>query len=184
MFVIAFLDSSFLPLPVVNDILIVWLSWNAEAWYLWLFYATMATLGSVLGCLVIYFIGRKGGEVLLRERIKAGQLGRIHDWLEQNEFLAVAIPSFLPPPTPFKLFVLAAGGFQVRLRYFVMALLVGRGSRYFLLGFLGYYFGQQFMAYLSAHFIKVSLIAAGLILVGYLLVRVAGRRSAQGASAK
>lgn len=182
LFAVAFLDSSFLPLPVINDILVMWLSIQNKPW--WAFYSLMATLGSVLGCLVIYSIGRKGGELLLRKRIEAGQLKKIHDWLERNEFLAVVVPSLMPPPTPFKLFVLAAGGFQVRLRYFLTAIFVGRGLRYFALGGLGALFGQQALDYLRNNVLQVSLIAVGLILAGYVISRLASRNSGESAPAK
>lgn len=175
LFAIAFLDSSFLPLPVINDILVMWLSIQEPAW--WAFYAFMATLGSVLGCLVIYSIGRKGGELLLRKRIQGGQLEKIRTWMERNEFLAVVVPSLLPPPTPFKAFILAAGGFQVRLKYFLPAITVGRGLRYFLLGLLGAMFGQQAIDYLMANKVLLSLVAVALILAGYFLARWAHRNA-------
>ena len=96
-------------------------------------------------------------------------------WYERNEFLTVAVPALLPPPTPFKLFVLAAGVFQVRLRYFLAALTFGRGLRYFGWGFLGAYFGSQALAYLQHNFLQIAGIAIGLILIGYLLSRLAER---------
>lgn len=172
--VIAFLDSSFLPLPIINDILVITFSFKTPS--LWIFYGSMATIGSILGCLVIYYLGRKGGELALRKTAKHVRIDRIHSWMERNEFLAVAIPAVMPPPTPFKIFVMAAGVFQVRLRYFLSALAFGRGLRYLLWGFLGAYYGQQSLDYLRDNFLQISLFAVALILVGYVLARLAQRK--------
>ena len=170
---IAFIDSSIGTLPIVNDLLVIWLSVQAPS--RWAFYAGMATLGSVLGCLVVFYLGRKGGDLLLRKKVKPHQVERLRRWYERNEFLTVAVPALMPPPTPFKIFVLAAGVFQVRLRYFLAALIFGRGLRYFGWGFLGAYFGSQALTYLQHNFLQIAGIAIGLILVGYLLARLAER---------
>lgn len=170
---IAFIDSSFGTLPIVNDLLVIWLSVQDPS--RWAFYAGMATVGSVLGCLVVFYLGRKGGDLLLRKKAKPHQVERMRRWYERNEFLTVAVPALLPPPTPFKLFVLAAGVFQVRLRYFLAALTLGRGLRYFGWGFLGAYFGSQALSYLQHNFLQIAGVAVGLILIGYLLARLAER---------
>lgn len=175
--VIAFFDSSFGTLPVVNDALVIALSiQNPERMG---FYATMATVGSVLGCLTIFLLARKGGEVTLRRRASPEQIERIRRWYEKNEFLTVAIPAVTPPPTPFKIFVLAAGVFQVRLKYFVTAVAVGRGVRYFTWGFLAVHYGERAILFLRGNFLQVSGAAIVLILLGYLLMRVAERYRAR-----
>ena len=170
---IAFVDSSFGTLPIVNDLLVIWLSVQDPS--RWAFYAGMATVGSVLGCLVVFYLGRKGGDLLLRKKAKPQQVERMRRWYERNEFLTVAVPALMPPPTPFKLFVLAAGVFQVRLRYFLTALSLGRGVRYFTCGFLGAKFGDDAKTFLENNLLQVIGIAVALILAGYLLVRLAER---------
>ena len=129
LFLIAFLDSSFLSLPEINDILvIVMVIENKE---LMLYYASMATLGSVVGCLLLYGIGSRGGQPLLRKRFGGPRLERAMELSRKYGVLAVAIPAILPPPAPFKVFVLLAGVSRVPLLQFVLAVTFGRGIRYF-----------------------------------------------------
>lgn len=174
---IAFFDSSFGTLPILNDLLVIWLSMeNPEKMA---FYAGMASVGSILGCLTIFFLARKGGEVVLRKKASPQQMERMRRWYERNEFLTVAIPAVMPPPTPFKAFVLAAGVFQVRLRYFLAALVLGRGLRYFLWGFLAVQFGEKAVQVLRNNYLQVSAAAVVLILVGYLLLRLGERYRAR-----
>ena len=133
LFAAAFLDASFLSLPVINDILVIRLSIQNPA--AMPFYAAMATLGSLAGCVVLYYLAKKGGEVMFRKKV-GPRAERIRAWVERNAFLSIAVPSILPPPMPFKAFVLAAGVFQMPMRIFVVALVVGRGLRYFAEGIL------------------------------------------------
>lgn len=183
LFAVSFIDSSFLSLPGLNEFLVVSFSVGGSA--AWAFYvATMVTLGSTAGCVVIYSIGRKGGEFLLRKRIEEGKLKTLHDWIKQNEFVAVLVSSFLPPPTPFKLFVLAAGGFRVRFKYFLTAILLGRSLRFYALAFVGAYFGRGVIDYVKVHPVQVSLIAVTLVLVVYGLFRLAVQRPNPSASAE
>lgn len=179
--VIAFVDSSFGTLPILNDLLVIWFSIQNP--HKMVFYAAMATLGSILGCLTIFYVARKGGEVVLRKKASPERIERIRRWYEKNEFLTVAIPAVLPPPTPFKIFILAAGAFQVRLRYFLTALALGRGLRYFLWGFLAVRYGERAVVFLRTNYLQVSAAAIGVILLGYLLTRIAGRlRARRGAA--
>ena len=171
--VIAFIDSSFGTLPVINDALVIALSLANPSRMV--FYASMATLGSILGCLTIFYIARKGGEAVLRRKASPEQIERIRRWYERNEFLTVAIPALMPPPTPFKIFVLAAGAFQVRLKYFLAALVVGRGLRYFLWGFLAVYYGERTVTFLRSNYLQVSGVAIGVVLLGFLIMRVLER---------
>ncbi|MFQ5662597.1 MAG: YqaA family protein [Terriglobia bacterium] len=174
---IAFFDSSFGTLPILNDLLVIWFSiQNPNAM---LFYVTMASVGSILGSLTIFYLARKGGEVVLRKKASPEQIERIRRWYEKNEFLTVAIPALLPPPTPFKVFVLAAGVFQMRLRYFLTALALGRGLRYFTWGFLAVRYGKRAEVFLRTHFLEVSGAAIALMLLAYLLMRMAERYRAR-----
>src|SRR5258708_39286688 len=110
LFLISFLDSSVRTFPVINDLLLIELSIQHPARMA--LYAFMAALGSVLGCVLLYFIARKGGEALFHQ--KAGKHAHaIRHWVEQNGFVGMLIAALLPPPTPFKIFVFAAGVFYV-----------------------------------------------------------------------
>ena len=104
---IGFLDSSFLSLPEVNDLLVIFMVTQHK--HLLLYYSLMATIGSVLGCLALYFVARKGGEAFLRKRFKASHVERGLNLLQKYGLLVVIVPALLPPPAPFKIFVLLAG---------------------------------------------------------------------------
>ena len=107
LFAIAFLDSSFVSLPQINDILVVLMVTQNKAWMP--YYALMATLGSIAGCYVIYYLAEKGGEAFLRKRLRPGHIERALGLYKRHGLLALMIPALLPPPAPFKLFVLLAG---------------------------------------------------------------------------
>ena len=172
LFAVAFLDSSVLSLPIINDLLVIHLSVQRPAWMP--YYALMATAGSLAGCLFVYFLARKGGEVMFRKR--AGRRAeRIRGWIHRNAFLTVAVPALLPPPMPFKLFVIAAGVFQVPLRMFALALIAARGFRYFAEGVLAVRFGEQAGHYLLEHKLLFAGAIAGLLGLSYLVTRLAFR---------
>ena len=106
-FLVAFLDASFLSLPEINDLLIVWTVTRHKP--LMVYYATMATLGSVTGCLILYYLGWRGGEALLRKRFQGPRIERAMRLSQRYGALAIVVPALLPPPAPFKVFVLFAG---------------------------------------------------------------------------
>ena len=171
-FLAAFLDSSFISLPLINDLLVIELSVLRPARMP--LYAGGATLGSLAGCLVLFFLARKGGEVYFH-RHAGGRAARIRAWLGRNEFLAVAVPAILPPPMPFKLFVLGAGVFQGGVRPFSLAVIVGRGFRYFALGLLAVRFGKEAQRAMVEHKVEFALAALAFVLLSYLVTRTALR---------
>jgi membrane protein YqaA with SNARE-associated domain len=182
LFLIAFLDSSFLSLPQANDILVVWMVLRHKERML--YYATMATLGSVAGCLVIYALARKGGEALLRRRVSGPQVDRALSAFRKYGLLAIIVPALLPPPAPFKLFVLSAGVAGMPLGTFTLAVAIGRGARYFLAGILTVWYGDAALDYLRAHGATVSAVLVAVVVMGgvayYALVQ-RRRRGAAGA---
>ena len=108
-------------------------------------YALMAATGSTLGCVLLYFIARKGGEALFHSRTgKHG--GAIRHWVERNGFGGMLAAALLPPPTPFKFFVFAAGVFKMPLASFISAIAVARLFRYFGVGYLAVRFGDGALA--------------------------------------
>ena len=162
LFIIAFLDSSFLSFPEVCDLLIVLLTVQHKERML--FYALMCTLGSVAGCFALYSVGLRGGEAFLKKRFKARNIERAMAVFRRYGLLAVVVPSLLPPPMPFKIFVLAAGVARVGRVEFLTAVLIGRGIRYFGEGLLALWYGEQAVNYLRDNTRLVGLILAAIIL--------------------
>ena len=167
LFAVAALDSSFISLPQINDLLVVLMVTQNKA--LMLYYAAMATLGSVVGCYVIYYLAGKGGEAFLRRRTRAGALERTLALYRRHGLLALMVPALLPPPAPFKLFVLGAGLAGVRPLPFVTAIAVARGARYVALGVLAIYFGDAALELMRTRGREVALWLVAAILLGALL---------------
>ena len=139
----------------------------------------MATAGSVAGCLAIYYIAEKGGEAFLRKRLKAGHVDRALALYRRHGVLALMVPALLPPPAPFKLFVLAAGVADVRPWQFVWAIAVARGARYLALGILAIYYGEAALELMRTHGRVVALWLVAFILVAAALWWLRARRQAR-----
>jgi membrane protein YqaA with SNARE-associated domain len=163
-FTVAFLDSSFVSLPEINDILVVLMVTQHKA--AMPYYAAMATAGSIAGCYVIYLIALKGGEAVLRRRMRSGSLERTLAMYRRHGLMALMVPALLPPPAPFKLFVLAAGLAEVRPRQFVMAIAIARGIRYLALGVLAIYYGDAALELMRTHGRNVAIGLALLVVIG------------------
>lgn len=170
LFLIAFLDSSVLSFPVINDLLLIDLTIQNPARMP--FYAAMATLGSVAGCLFLYYLARKGGEAMFHKH--AGPRARhIHAWINRNGFLSILVTALLPPPTPFKVFVVAAGALEMPVRTFVLGLLAARALRFFGEGFLAIRYGNQAIPFVLTHKLEVAGIVLAAVAGLYLLSRIA-----------
>jgi membrane protein YqaA with SNARE-associated domain len=147
-FAIAFADSALLGMPVDA----------AVAFYVYqdhrrlLFYVAMASLGSALGSIPLYIIGYVGGEKVLRKRISEERFLRIHQSFEKHEFWALMFPGMLPPPMPFKIFVLGAAVFEMRFRDFLAAIFAGRFVRFLVLSLLTLWFGPQIVELIGTVF--------------------------------
>ncbi len=148
LFVVAFLDSSFLSFPEINDLLVVTASIGGTgmAWIA----ISMATLGSLAGCIVLWWLGRRGGEALLVRRFGQERADRARAAFQRWDILAIAIPAVLPPPMPFKIFVLAAGVFAFPLRRFALTVFFSRGLRYIGWSMLGAVYGERALGLLRA----------------------------------
>jgi membrane protein YqaA with SNARE-associated domain len=168
LFVVAFLDSSFVPFPSFNDLLLIALSIKSPARMP--YYASMVTLGSIAGCLLLFAIARKGGEMAFGSRAGPRAVG-VQRWIRRNGFLSVVVAALLPPPAPFKLFVFAAGALGMPLRTFVLSLLMARCLRFFGEGYLAMRYGAEAYEYLVAHKL---IVAMGLIVLATVLY-LAGR---------
>jgi membrane protein YqaA with SNARE-associated domain len=167
LFVATFLDSSVITLPFIADALVIRLSAQSPARMP--YYCAMAALGSLAGCIWIYLLAKKGGEAYFHRHRGSH---KVKGWVQNHAFLSVFIPGILPPPFPFKVFVLAEGVFQVPLKTFVLALLLGRGLRYFIEGTLAVRYGDAVLLFLIAHKIGFVVSVAGIMVLLYLITRL------------
>jgi membrane protein YqaA with SNARE-associated domain len=164
LFIVAILDSSFLTVPEINDILVVILVTRHPARLP--LYAAAATTGSIVGSLVLFSIGRKGGEALLRNRLDTARSKRALAAIQRWGVMAVIIPSLLPPPMPFKMFVLLSGVTRMPTPRFITAVAIGRGTRYFGEAFLALRYGDQTLAFIHEHSRTVGLVLAVVVAAG------------------
>jgi len=173
LFVIALLDSSVLSFPQVADALV--LGQSARHPHYLLYYAGMATLGSLLGCFVVYAAGRKAGEVFLRRRFKAAHVDRGFALYRRYGMLVVLVPALLPPPAPFKIFVLLSGAAGLRPLAFGLALAIGRGMRYVVQAWLAATYGERAGELLTRHGGEAVAVLAAVTLIAVLLYLVRRR---------
>jgi membrane protein YqaA with SNARE-associated domain len=167
LFVLALLDSTFVPLPSSADALMLVLSTKNPSWML--LYAFMATAGSALGCLILYLISRRAGARALN-RFSEAKRNRVKNWIERYDMFAVLAATWMPPPFPFKVFVVSAGVFRFSLLRFMLAIIVGRGFRFLLEGYFAVRYGAQAKEILAKYY---PWIALGLIIaiVIFLLLK-------------
>ena len=172
LFLVSFLDSSFLPLPGITDVLFVVTVTRHPAAMLW--YVAMTVAGSVVGCIALHYLGRKGGDSLVRKRFTGEKIERAMAALQRNGVMAVLVPCLLPPPAPFKIFILLAGVAGISVARLATAIAIGRGIRYLALGFLAVQYGERAMSYMRDNGTAASLVVVGVLAVGfgaYLLLR-------------
>src|SRR5579864_1048070 len=129
-------------------------------------YALMAASGSVLGCVLLYFLARMGGEAYFHRKAGA-RAHAIRHWVERNGFGGMLIAALLPPPTPFKIFVFAAGVFEMPVLSFVAAIALARLVRYFAVGYLAVRYGSGALQFLGQHKLEVGVAAVILVAVSY-----------------
>jgi membrane protein YqaA with SNARE-associated domain len=140
----------------------------------WLYYAAMTTLGSIAGCFALFSLARRGGEAFLRRRFSERHVERGLAWFKKYGLLAVVVPSILPPPTPFKIFVLLAGVANVRRTTFLIAVALGRGFRYGSEGLLAYLYGEDATRFIKENLSTISIwlaVTIAVLGVGFLLWR-------------
>jgi len=169
LFLISFLDSSVLTFPVINDLLLIELCIQHPLRMP--LYAAMAGLGSLLGCLLLYFIAKRGEEAFFHKR--AGRHAHaIRHWVEKNGFGGMLLAALLPPPTPFKVFVFAAGVFEVPLVSFATAITLARAIRYFGIGYLAIRSGKDALPFLAHHKLEVAIAVILFVLASYAASRL------------
>jgi membrane protein YqaA with SNARE-associated domain len=176
----ALLDSSSIPIPM--DLLIAGWIWNDKS-HFWL-YCLLAAAGSAIGGLVPYGIGRAGGELFLLKRVNRARYEMLRDRFERQEFLAVMIPSMLPPPTPWKIFVFAAGVFEMKVLPYMFAVFCGRMVRWLILSLLVVELGPGAVGMVAHHALTVFLVVGGLALIAlawwWFRMRSKGVRGTEG----
>jgi membrane protein YqaA with SNARE-associated domain len=160
---IAVLDSSSIPVPM-DAILAVYV-WNDKP-HFWV-YCLMAAAGSAIGGLLPYGLGRAGGELFLLKRINRAKFEKLRDRFQRQEFLAVMIPSMMPPPAPWKMFIFASGVFEMRIPSFLLAVFVGRTLRWLALSMLVLKLGPGAVDLVARHAVPTVLIVSALAVAGF-----------------
>ena len=175
MVIIGALDSSLLSLPEINDYLVVGRCYKYPhaAFYFPLF----AALGSVLGCLLLYTIMRRGGQALLRKRFKPESIQRVERAYARFGVFAIAIPAILPPPLPFKIFVATAGTLEYPRWKFLLTVMIARSFRYYVEGILAVYYGRRVLLFMKDNGLVILSIVAAAAVVAIIIYYLVTRRT-------
>lgn len=166
LFAIALLDSAMIPMPGGPDAVMILLSAKFPSWML--FYAATATLGSVVGCLILYYISAKAGRKAL-SKFSDSKQARVKDLIDKYDVLAVLVASLLPPPFPFKLFVISAGVFRFNVWRFAIAVAAGRAFRYLLEGSFAAHYGEHAKELLARYYPAIGIGLAVIIILGFVI---------------
>jgi membrane protein YqaA with SNARE-associated domain len=162
--VLAIIDSSSIAIPM--DLIIAGYVWSNRG-YFWI-YALMGALGSAIGALVPFYIGRAGGEFVLLKRIPQAKYDQMQARFDRHHWLAVLVPAAMPPPFPFKLFAFGAGVFEMRVAPYMGAVFVGRTVHYLVTAILVVYFGPEIMSWMGLHSKFLMALFAVVVTVGLL----------------
>src|SRR5882724_6256990 len=176
LFGISLVDSAGIPLPGGPDAVMIWLSANTPA--LMPLYALAATAGSAIGCTMLYLLARRAGVAALK-RVTPEKRDRIENLLGRYDLIAVMVPAVLPPPFPFKPFVLGAAVFRLKTWRFITAIFIGRSVRFLIEGWLAIRFGEDAGRIIKQHGWKVLVAVVVLAASGFTLsfFRARARRS-------
>jgi membrane protein YqaA with SNARE-associated domain len=174
-FVIAAVDSAAFGIPL-DPVMAGYAMMYANRQQPWMIALAilLASAGSAVGSLVPYWIGRKGGEPLLLKKISHSRLEQLRDRYESWEFFSVMVPSMLPPPTPMKLIILAAGAFEMRPHVFALAIFIGRALRFTLLSWIVVRYGPgmlRVIGYVVRQHLPWLLISLAIMVALIVLVR-------------
>lgn len=173
MILIGALDSSLLSLPEINDYLVVARCYTHPKTAL--FFPLFPAIGSVLGCLLLYTIFKRGGLAVLHRRFRADRVQKVEQAYARFGVLALAIPALLPPPLPFKIFVATAGALQFPRRRFLLTILVARSVRYYTEGVLAVYYGERVLRFLKDNGLLIVSIVAAMVVLGLAVYLLSGR---------
>ena len=173
-FLIALMDAAFIPMPGGPDVVVISLSIAAPA--LMPLYVFAAMAGSTIGSLILYFVGVKGGEKVLR-KFSEEKRNKVQKALDKYDIWAMLVAAVMPPPFPFKIFVLSAGAFKMKLWRFVVAMILGRGFRFILEGYLAVRYGEQATEILKHNGGKIGLGIAAAILIIFIVKMLIDRKN-------
>jgi membrane protein YqaA with SNARE-associated domain len=174
LFAVALLDSTFVPLPSSADALMILLTIAHPR--LMVFYALLATAGSTIGCLILYYVSCRAGSKALK-KFSAAKQARVKELIDRYDVLSVLVASLMPPPFPFKLFVVTAGVCRFSLTRFTLAIIAGRGFRFLLEGYFAIRYGAQAREVLQKYYPWIGLGLAILIIIFFVARNVMKRRS-------
>jgi membrane protein YqaA with SNARE-associated domain len=177
MILIGALDSSLLSLPEINDYLVVGRCFKQPSAVF--YFPLFAAIGSVLGCLLLYTIMRRGGQALLRRRFKRENIEKVERAYARYGFLAIAIPALLPPPMPFKIFVATAGTLEYPRWKFLVTVMVARAFRYYVEGILAVFYGRRVLAFMRDNGLVIVTICGAAAIVFVLIFALVNRREPQ-----
>jgi len=173
MILIGALDSSLLSLPEVNDYLVVSRCFaHPRAVF---FFPLFAAIGSVIGCLLLYTILRRGGQAVLHRRFRVEHVQRVERAYARFGILALAVPALLPPPMPFKIFVATAGALQFPRRRFLLTILIARLLRYYTEGVLAVFYGERVVRFLKDNGIIIISVVTGICLIALATYLLSGK---------
>jgi membrane protein YqaA with SNARE-associated domain len=176
LFTIAFLDSVMIPMPGGVDAVLLLLAASRPSWML--IYVAAATVGSTIGCVVLYRISQRAGKRALA-RFSESKQKRVKNLLDRYDVMSVLAASLLPPPFPFKLFVVSSGVFRLHIVRFTIAILAGRTFRYLLEGYLAAHYGEHAKEILARYYPAIGITLAILVIV-FFIARMLMRQSAKG----
>ncbi|HEX8774225.1 MAG TPA: VTT domain-containing protein [Pyrinomonadaceae bacterium] len=173
MLLIGALDSSLLSLPEINDYLVVMRC--AKDPVAVFYFPLFAAAGSVMGCLLLYTILRRGGQAVLRRRFRADHIERVERAYARFGFLALAVPALLPPPVPFKIFVATAGALEYPRWRFMLTVMIARSLRYYIEGTLAVFYGERVLQFIKENGLTILGIVAVICLVGLVIYFITHR---------
>jgi membrane protein YqaA with SNARE-associated domain len=176
LFTIALLDSAMVPLPGGVDAVLILLSTARPSW--WPIYAAAATLGSVIGCVILYYISKRAGRRAL-SRFSEAKQRRVKGLIDRYDVLSVLVASLLPPPFPFKLFVVTTGVFRLNIWRFAAAIAAGRAFRFVLEGYLAARYGEHAKDLLARYYPVIGLGLAAVIILVFLARRLRRKQPAE-----
>ncbi|HEX6189485.1 MAG TPA: VTT domain-containing protein [Pyrinomonadaceae bacterium] len=180
LFAIAFLDSVMVPMPGGVDAVLLLLAAARPSWLL--IYVAAATIGSTIGCVALYRLSQRAGKKAL-SKFSASKQKRVKDLIDRYDVMSVLVASLLPPPFPFKLFVVSAGVFRLNLMRFTLAVAGGRTFRYLLLGYLAARYGDEAKELLTRYYPAIGITLAVLIILFFVakaLMRPSGKNEPSG----
>ena len=180
MILIGALDSSLLSLPEINDYLVVGRCFKQPSAVF--YFPLFAAIGSVLGCLLLYTIMRRGGQALLRRRFKRENIEKVERAYARYGFLAIAIPALLPPPMPFKIFVATAGTLEYPRWKFLVTVMVARAFRYYVEGVLAVFYGRRVLAFMRDNGLVIVIICGAAVIIFVLIYALVNRQPVQGSA--